>query len=294
MNDKLHPALAEHAKERENEKLRGLLRTAWRLMPDRDYHDEQMQAEQKAWEIETAEVLNAEAEPCAREVLPSDVMGWRYAVLAEPAPAQDERSGYVYHQCNADTPEPEPYKLYVVCHQCGASTAATAAQALTRPAQTEQQPVGYVNPRMIERMRAGEIGGTSLTPNCEVQERHTMPVYAAPVAQTESLHITHRPLIRNAISLLGLRRPVAPDVQRVIDDLEAMLQGAPTPADPAAAHWLKVAQAAEKSELVEALRTCEKWFAKHSPTAPLIGGLGDAEHPMLTFIRAALAAQGGE
>lgn len=45
---------------------------------------------------------------------------------------------------------------------------------------------------------------------------------------------------------------------------------------------------ADAGELTEALRTCEKWFVKHSPTAPLIGGLGDAEHPMLTCIRAAL------
>lgn len=40
--------------------------------------------------------------------------------------------------------------------------------------------------------------------------------------------------------------------------------------------------------LIDALLTCEKWFVKHSPTAPLIGGFGDAEHPMLTCIRAAL------
>jgi predicted DNA-binding protein (UPF0278 family) len=39
----------------------------------------------------------------------------------------------------------------------------------------------------------------------------------------------------------------------------------------------------------EALEICEQWFVKHSPTAPLIGGQGDAEHPMLTMIRAALA-----
>lgn len=81
---------------------------------------------------------------------------------------------------------------------------------------------------------------------------------ANPVAQAElveALHITHRPLIRNVISLLGLRRPVAADVQRVIDDLETMLKGAPTPADPTAAHWLEVAHAAEKSELVEIVRT---------------------------------------
>lgn len=46
--------------------------------------------------------------------------------------------------------------------------------------------------------------------------------------------------------------------------------------------------------LVEALRTCEKWFMRHAPTAPLIGGFGDAEHPMLTHIRAVLAGKGGE
>jgi len=39
-------------------------------------------------------------------------------------------------------------------------------------------------------------------------------------------------------------------------------------------------------DLEGALGTCERWFAKHSPIAPLIGGFGDAEHPMLTFIRA--------
>jgi hypothetical protein len=47
------------AAKAENDRLRGLLRTAWRLRPDHDYHDEHMQAEQKAWEVETAEVLNA-------------------------------------------------------------------------------------------------------------------------------------------------------------------------------------------------------------------------------------------
>lgn len=44
----------------------------------------------------------------------------------------------------------------------------------------------------------------------------------------------------------------------------------------------------DDATLIDALRTCEKWFVKHSPTAPLIGGFGDAEHPMLTCIRAAL------
>src|SRR5690606_27108027 len=49
--------------------------------------------------------------------------------------------------------------------------------------------------------------------------------------------------------------------------------------------------------LVEALECCETWFSKHSPTAPLINGHGDAEHPMMACVREALAAhrsQGGE
>lgn len=74
---------------------------------------------------------------------------------------------------------------------------------------------------------------------------------AAPpsVQQAEPLHITHRPLIRNAINLLGIRRPVAPDVARVIEGLEAMLEGAPTPTHSADEHWLEVARVAEAQQL---------------------------------------------
>ena len=72
--------------------------------------------------------------------------------------------------------------------------------------------------------------------------------------KAEPLHITHRALIRNAIGLLGLRRRPAPDVQRVIDDLETMLLGAPTPADLATKQWLEVAHAAAQTELAEALK----------------------------------------
>ena len=53
-----------------------------------------------------------------------------------------------------------------------------------------------------------------------------------------------RPLIRNAISLLRLRRPVPPDVERVAADLEAMLDGLPTPAGEPSAAWLEVAAVA--------------------------------------------------
>lgn len=43
------------------------------------------------------------------------------------------------------------------------------------------------------------------------------------------------------------------------------------------------------AEYAETLKCCRKWFERHSPTAPLIGGFGDAEHPMLTLINASLA-----
>jgi len=63
-----------------------------------------------------------------------------------------------------------------------------------------------------------------------------------PVQQGELLNVTHRPLIRNAINLLGIRRPVAPDVERVIADLEAMLDGQPTSAGATSGAWLQVAE----------------------------------------------------
>lgn len=61
----------------------------------------------------------------------------------------------------------------------------------------------------------------------------------------EPVHITHRPLIRNAISLLSMRRPMAPDVERVVTDLSAMLDGLPTPAGAPSTAWLQVAEMAE-------------------------------------------------
>lgn len=42
----------------------------------------------------------------------------------------------------------------------------------------------------------------------------------------------------------------------------------------------------------EALETCQRWFAAHSPTAPLITG-GSAEHPMVTMLNEVLSRVGG-
>ncbi|WP_167399155.1 hypothetical protein [Ectopseudomonas oleovorans] len=58
-------------------------------------------------------------------------------------------------------------------------------------------------------------------------------------------------------------------------------------------HPIAAVEQTATAELVDALKTCEAWFSKHSPTAPLIAGLGVAEHPMLTLIRNALSSQGG-
>lgn len=74
-----------------------------------------------------------------------------------------------------------------------------------------------------------------------------MAIWSAPSApatvQGDATKID-RPLIRNAISLLRLRRPVPPDVERVAADLEAMLDGLPTPAGEPSAAWLEVAAVA--------------------------------------------------
>lgn len=66
-----------------------------------------------------------------------------------------------------------------------------------------------------------------------------------------SLCHTHLPLLRNAISLLRMRQPVAPDVERVAEDLEAMLTGIPAPAEAPAQAWLDVASKAEQSTPTE-------------------------------------------
>lgn len=78
-------------------------------------------------------------------------------------------------------------------------------------------------------------------------------------AQDEPLYVTHRPLIRNAIGLLGMRQPVSPGVQQVIDDLEMMLKGMPTPSAPAEAQWLDVAEEAARLAQAEQQPEQRKW-----------------------------------
>lgn len=64
---------------------------------------------------------------------------------------------------------------------------------------------------------------------------------ATKMVSTEDLHVTHRPLIREAVALLRLRRPVTPDFERVASELETALNGLPTPAGAPSQEWLEVA-----------------------------------------------------
>lgn len=72
---------------------------------------------------------------------------------------------------------------------------------------------------------------------------------ATKMVSTEDLHITHRPLIREAVALLRLRQPATPDFERVASELETALDGLPTPAGAPSQEWLEVAAlAATKGE----------------------------------------------
>ncbi|QDJ52842.1 hypothetical protein [Bordetella hinzii] len=57
----------------------------------------------------------------------------------------------------------------------------------------------------------------------------------------EDLFITHRPVIREAVALLRLRQPATPDFERVASEMEAALDGLPTPAGEPPPKWLEVA-----------------------------------------------------
>lgn len=120
----------------------------------------------------------------------------------------------------------------------------SAEQATTPPAIEDRTIYECTGCGTVTRDRAAQMalykraGALSCCP-----ERNLVPVQ-----QGELLNVTHRPLIRNAINLLGIRRPVAPDVERVIADLEAMLDGQPTSADAPSEAWLQVAGQAAAAE----------------------------------------------
>ena|GEM_PF-3474712 len=70
---------------------------------------------------------------------------------------------------------------------------------------------------------------------------------ATKMASTEDLHITHRPLIREAVALLRLRQPATPDFERVASELEFALDGLPTPAGAPSQELLEAAALAAQN-----------------------------------------------
>lgn len=86
---------------------------------------------------------------------------------------------------------------------------------------------------------AGFIAGSGMCENCDA----AIPAKEPPAAGVTNP--SHRALIKNAIGLLRIRRPVAPDVERVASDLELMLAGHNTPSDEPSNEWLNVAALAD-------------------------------------------------
>jgi len=168
MNDTLKVAMGAElgAAKAENEKLRGLLTTAWRLRPDQHYHEDHLQAEQKAWEVETAEVLNA-ADALSQQPEPTDTytavdmataaaQAFRDGQAAvDPAPAQDEREAFI---AAAKHHKVEGLGFNLEATNSG-SFRDNETRMLhegwklarpTRPAQTEQQPTAVPEGWLIE------------------------------------------------------------------------------------------------------------------------------------------------
>lgn len=108
-----------------------------------------------------------------------------------------------------------------------------------------------------QRAYPSDLAGATAAFNAATHELNAQTGPAP--AQDEPLYVTHRPLIRNAIGLLGMRRPVSPGVQQVIDDLEMMLKGMPTPSVPAEAQWLDVAEEATRLVQTEQQPEQRKW-----------------------------------
>jgi len=205
------------AAKAENEKLRGLLTTAWRLRPDQHYHEDHLQAEQKAWEVETAEVLNA-ADALSQQPEPTDTytavdmataaaQGFRDGQAAvEQAPVQDEREAVERFSPTTSVPHcgrASEVEAYMTEDDDGeymtVSQHERIVAALTRPAQTEQQPEQSGKFAMHQRVRKtsgsewhGRICGTystSLTPEgyAVESEAHAGSVQIYPAKALEAV-----------------------------------------------------------------------------------------------------------
>lgn len=217
MNDTLKVAMGAElgAAKAENEKLRGLLTTAWRLRPDQHYHEDHLQAEQKAWEVETAEVLNAadalsqQPEPTetytAVDMATAAAQGFRDGQAAvEQATEQDERKTF---EAWAKTQGDKWLIVGGLQWSAGTDDYASArtnaawaawqerAALSTRPAQTEQQPVAVPEGwKLVPVQPTAEMLAAVTTSTFEplrqeamkmAREDYQAMLYAAPIAQTE-------------------------------------------------------------------------------------------------------------
>lgn len=188
MNDKLHPALAEHAMETELQLERERHRKTWRQLEQvRGLLGELREiTSEYAWDVDLEArvdaALSQQAEP------------------AEPAPAQDAREAReavvvvgwlggngLHSEENEATGAPFPL-MTVAQHE-------RIVAALTRPAQTEQQPVAW------GAFHFGGCRNGKLYTHCETEEQiesyiadlhrsndsitlRKGPLYTAPIAQT--------------------------------------------------------------------------------------------------------------
>jgi len=124
--------------------------------------------------------------------------------------------------------------------------AAIAAAPAAPAPEPEPEPVAYQTLTAGKWVECSEFvakgWGDTLADGCRA-------LYAAPLAPVaasavEPPYVTHRPLIRNAIALLRMRGG-STDAMRVVRDLEALLQGMPTPADLVSPKWLSIAASAD-------------------------------------------------
>lgn len=124
--------------------------------------------------------LSQQAEPTdtytATDMINQSAQAFRDGQAAvEQAPAQDEREAYSKWRISM-----EPYGFNGVD-----AFSAGAAWQRTRPAQTEQQPLFYINPFVVDELegkRKPSPGG--LTWSRTACGHWTFAVYAAPIAQT--------------------------------------------------------------------------------------------------------------
>jgi hypothetical protein len=292
MNEKLHPAFAEHRLEIENERLRGLLRdtAAVAITMLYDSHREDVLAEFTVPELEA--VVKASAHLQSAKVEHVYRRAWDAALSqqAEPAPAQ--------HWSATNPGLADQYRAEALAAREALGFAADADDVSPSDIVRAIRPL---EPAPAKDERADfEAWFVSKWPANQLYRRDALPAsdpHYDEYCNPRVLHAYEGWLARSTRPAQTEQQPVCWASSTALAKLQNGRNNSPCVLTDGPAEFNDTplfAAPVAQTELVEALRTCEKWFAKHSPTAPLIGGFGDAEHPMLTFIRAALAQHAKE